>query len=620
MLRPIKVILSLGMLCAIYFLLPFIFGVMTQHYSTQFLKNENDTLGKVLGVRLHFASYDRGWFQSKAELQIERKNGDGAWKVFRDIPIHIKHGPSIMVENRRVAGIGMISVNDIALDDKSPYKFDLHEILSVNGERGTIVLLKNPATTTADNLSVSALRVHVASNLKADQFRFSVAAKNLHFYDPQNTVSFDTGNMDLNLIAHYLQDRHWQMTAGTQLSNDTVSFLLSKDPTSKIALHANFFGLSNLHFDTKEIAKLLGELAQIKDASDAQQTISPSTWMALFQQLLVQVIHDDTTAIVQGVSVKTPMGELHLHYDIAFPTLPKTHDYFDIATRGVGKLDITIPHWDYLFVPQNRQLTLNDLQYTEKNNTVFSRHSQLSLGALDLTNASITSTPVFYFTGLLYNGILEGNFEDLSQLMDWKISKLCFSKQCFNQLNGDLKFKNMNFMALRDIAKATQQLVQYAPEQKGNAEVRWIDVGSAYAKLISANTSVSIAHQMQTPKGLLQITGNLSWPGLQINAPKTDLLSTVLNQSVYQMHLQFPSSYLDNFLDEMRQAKLSQPASPQASTVKSSEPSMEMQMADFLQYAIQQGYLKKTQDAYFADLSGKGTAFTINGVAWKAPE
>ena len=57
---------------------------------------------------------------------------------------------------------------------------------------------------------------------------------------------------------------------------------------------------------------------------------------------------------------------------------------------------------------------------------------------------------------------------------------------------------------------------------------------------------------------------------------------------------------------------------PGAAAVPTSPP-FEVQVAQFLQYSLNQGYLKKVGDAYTVDLTGNGGTITINGIAWKEP-
>lgn len=618
--RSIKIIITLVLLTGLYALLPFYFGIMTQRYSTQFLNNENNTLGKVLSMRFSFVEYQRGWFHSHAILQVEKKNDVGGWVLFKKLPIVIDHGPAFNTVDHKIIGFGMVSINNIPLYENSPYKLNVREVIHFNGERGTVVLVDTSNKRASNTFGAQSLMMTIKSNLKADKFTFTVIGKGLHFTDPQQSLSADVADMGLTLNAHYLDERHWKMTAGLFLNDDTVSMLLGNGAASSVAVHADILNLENLHFDTQQMAQLLGELVKIKQASDAQQPISPSSWMALFQQLLVQVIHDDTTVIVQGVSAKTPAGEVSLHYSIAFPTLPQSHDYFDIATRGVGQFNVLIPHWNYLLPVQNKQFSLSDLKYNEKNNTVFSRESALSFGAFDVADVvSQSKAPQFYITGFSYQGDLQGSDQDLSQSMNWKLSKLCWSGQCFRKLNGDLKLMHINFGAFRGIAFATQKIVQYDPSQPGSIGARWMDLGGAYARLISPKTEVVFSHTMQTPNGPVQLQADVAWPGLITNTNSSVVLASVLDQSVYQLHLQFPASYVDAFLNQMADAAKSVSTVKTDSNIKSTEPPFDMQAAEFLRYAISQGYLKKVGDAYQSNWSGKGSALSINGVAWKAP-
>ena len=89
-----------------------------------------------------------------------------------------------------------------------------------------------------------------------------------------------------------------------------------------------------------------------------------------------------------------------------------------------------------------------------------------------------------------------------------------------------------------------------------------------------------------------------------------------MRDSTYRLRVQFPAVYVTTFFDQQRSLS-AQPVvnSPEAKA----EPSFEKQVADFLHYAVREGYLKKTGDAYLADLTGTGEKVSINGVPWKMP-
>ena len=87
------------------------------------------------------------------------------------------------------------------------------------------------------------------------------------------------------------------------------------------------------------------------------------------------------------------------------------------------------------------------------------------------------------------------------------------------------------------------------------------------------------------------------------------------------MDLSFPATYVDTFVAEQQATA---PAAPVASKQNPNMPiaapqpvSFQLQAAQFLQYAINQGYLKKTGTSYVMNVVGQGDAVKINDVAWK---
>jgi hypothetical protein len=179
----------------------------------------------------------------------------------------------------------------------------------------------------------------------------------------------------------------------------------------------------------------------------------------------------------------------------------------------------------------------------------------------------------------------------------------------------------MNFNAFRDIATATQKVVQYAPTQAATLSARWTDLGNAYMKLITPTTRIVLSHDMITEAGEVKFQGEVTWPNLTAAMIKSPTLDAYLQQAHYHVNALFPSGYIDAFLDRL-QATTTLPATPNNPAMPialNSPPPFEVQAGQFVQYAITQGYLKKMGDAYVLNLVGNGSTVTINGVPWKAP-
>lgn len=634
--RPIKISLFLAILASIYLTVPWVFGMIAQRYANNFLHNENTTLGKVLGIHLDFAQYNRGWFHSTAILEIEKAADNGDMEIIRKIPIKIDHGPSYRVNNRFLTGLAMVSATNVPLTEKeAAYDLTFHENIGFNGEHGAVVLFSNKSAANSEaNLQLDLLELHITSNLKATQFLFQLEGHGLRFHNPERTLSAHIQQLQSTLRATYIGDRHWTLLFGLGLGNNQLSTTLPGS-SEAITVNASHIDLQQLHFDTQKIAALLSEVIELKQANADNKPIPPTAWMALLQKLLTQLIQNDTAADIKGLTIHTAMGHLQGHYDVSFPTLPAAHDYFDIATRNVGTLKIVIPSWTYTNPKTNTEFALTDFNYTNYNNTVFSRTSNMTFGAFDIqsaasadsapatTAATAKKIPMVYAAGFSYAGALEGDVKNLSQTMQWQLGRLCFTNNCFNQIQGKIELLNMNYDAFRGIATATRQVVQYNPHATESMSARWMDLADAYVKLISPKTQVIISHHMMTPKGNIELHGELSWPTVTETAASTPTLENYMDQSDYVLQLLFPASYVTTFLDR---EKITAAAMAQAKTnmsvisdEKKAAPSFEVQAAQFLQYAIAQGYLKKVGDAYVIDLAGKGKIVTINGVTWKMP-
>src|SRR3989338_6846783 len=613
--RLLKILIIVALLAGIYLLSPYFFGIAAQKYSFRFLANENDTLGKVLGIHMDFAQYNRGWFTSKALLQVERKTADGNFEIIQKVPLTIVHGPSYRVNNHFWTGVALVRVADFPID-QSAYEVSFHDNIGFSGERGAFLFVANKnKQSSSNNVHFDSVVLHVKSNVDANFLAFGLDGKKVSYVDPNHSVQVQLQDLQSTLTARYVSHRHWKLQFGFGLGTNHVSVILPGNTAPALVADASRVDLQGLHFDTQQIGEWLADVVKLKQATDAQQPVKPAEWMGLIQQFLTQIIENDTWFNVKNLVVHSPMGDITAHYTASFPTLKSQHDYFDIATSNVGTLMVSVPKWTYSNAENNMQLSLSDLNYNDYNNTVFSRHSQLKVGALTFLNTKMQPTTTgFSLNGLQYQSELNGNILNLSQNMQLQIDKLCNTNDCLHQITSDLQFLHMNYNAFRGIAAATQKIVQFDPTSTEYMQARWVDLGNAYANLVEPNTKVLLNYAMQTAQGGVQMKGQLSWFALQPTQKTT--LSDLMRDSTYRLRVQFPAVYVTTFFDQQRSLS-AQPVvnSPEAKA----EPSFEKQVADFLHYAVREGYLKKTGDAYLADLTGTGEKVSINGVPWKMP-
>lgn len=616
--RIVKISLVLAILAVIYLILPFSLGAAAQRSTSTFLQNENNTLGKVFDIRLSLANYKRGWFHSTALLQIEQKTAGEAFTLVKTIPVIIDHGPIYRINGRFLSGLGFVRSAD-QTDKNAPYQISFRDNIGFQGERGAFIFISKQGTQVLpDGLQINSLVLHMQSNPAATHFAFQLDANGLHYQNPPQMISAGIQHVESNLTADYLGDRHWALNFGVGLKNSQFSAgLSSSDPADTVVFNANTIQLNDMHFDTQKMASLLNEFAQLKEATDTKQSVKPTAWMAFLQQLLTQIINSDTQAQFHGLSVKSPMGQIHGNYTVSFPTLADQHDYFDIATHNVSQMNVTIPHWVYSNTEANTEFSLYGFEYHDIDNTVFSRHSKIIFGSFDMSDIHpSTKTALFSATGFSYESALSGDIRSLNQTMGWQLAKLCFDNNCYSQVQGKLEFLKMNYNGFRGIATATRRVVQYNPQETESLSARWMDLADAYTKLVSPETQVVISHDMETPKGPVKINAQLSWPTFNAAVAAAPVTTTFLNDTHYQANVLFPAAYVDSFLSQP-----TPPATPAASAdgqAKATAPSAEEQAKQFLQYAIAQGYLKKTGDAYTVNLSGIGSAATVNGVPFKA--
>jgi len=75
-------------------------------------------------------------------------------------------------------------------------------------------------------------------------------------------------------------------------------------------------------------------------------------------------------------------------------------------------------------------------------------------------------------------------------------------------------------------------------------------------------------------------------------------------------------AYVDAFLESQTETQKQTPKKPDDKTPIVA-PTVEMQAASIVRYAIEQKYLKRVGDLYLLDLVGIGPNATLNGVPWQ---
>lgn len=623
--RFVKIGIIFGVLLCGYLALPFCFGSLAQHYSTKFVDNSNKTVGKVLGLHFELTQYHRGWFHSQAILQISNTAADGNQEIIQSVPITIEHGPTYRLNGRTHMGVGGVSSPSVTLKPEVAYQLFFHDNISFSGERAVLMLLSNQTAQSQFPVQVRALSLGIASDLKAQHFHFTLKGSDLRYQDPQHAISLTIKTLNADLLASYLADRHWQSVFSLGLQNNQLTSIISNatGAPSPVTLNLADVSIQHVHLDTQALAKFLGDLVQLKNAANKAQPARPFAWAALIQELLTQLINTDTQMSVQGFSLTTPMGQAQLQYDVSFPALPQKHDYFDLATMNVGELQLSVPHWIYTNPQNNIQFALTNFHYRVSSNTVFSRRSRMEIGALDVTNLQTGHPATFSANGFLYHGEVTGDPYTLSQVVDWKIAKICAMGGCFQNVRAEFQFLHLSYAAFRGIATATQQLVQQNPgaQPQQPAVLHWLDLANAYIKLVTPTTQIIFANDMQTPQGQLTMNANVSWPSLKIPENTTLTTHRLFHEAHYTAHLLFPAAYADALLEDAQSVAIAakNPNGPVTAATENQGPPFEVQAAQFLRYVIAQGYLKKVGNGYVADLSGKGSVVSVNGKPWQAP-
>jgi hypothetical protein len=613
-----RVPIVLAAVAAIYCVLPIVFGALAERYAMQFLDQENNTLGKVMGLNMSFERYHRGWFGSTAVLVIEKKNADGSgYDLLKRIPLTIEHGPFYETQSGVRAGLASMVATAVSVDLLPKYHFDFRNDIGFNNERALLSVVSNKDVDVPSIADADVLTLSMKGNLDADHFVFRLNGNGLRYQSPDHVVSASIQALSSTLRVNYLSDRHWQLQWGLLLDKNKLSLGLLKD-SAPVVVGADEINLTDMHFDTEKMADLLSKVLQIKSANEEGQVVPASAWIAMVQQFLTQVINNDTSIRLRDLSVTSPQGQVLLHYDASFPSLPNVHDYFDISERGVTAFAVAVPNWTYIDNPSNTEFGLSNLKLTTQNNTVFSHQMNLDVGAFDIkdTKTGATGMPVLYVTGLSYQGHNFGDMSKLSQVMRWKANRLCFTADCFSDIHGQLDLSNMNFSAFRGIATATQEVVQFDPQQTESMNAKWTNLADAYLALVTPTTKVVLSHDMKTSAGDLKLYAEAGWPKFMTPPNATPDMNLFLDDMVYEVRAELPVAYLQAFIA----ADMPQLHGKTPEKTVDAAPPIETQAIAWVRYAITQRYLKKVGDAYVLDLVGQGPNATLNGIPWKAPD
>lgn len=605
----------------LYLVLPLFFGIATKRYLREFVQYENASLGDTLGMQVTVQDYHQGWFHSRATLLIQKKI-NGTFQNWKTIPVKITQGPLYQLYGRMTGGLGLLESENTLADAASSYDASFKENIAFNGDQTQYVLLKAKSPQTMPNVPhVQSLLIYGKSDFNADQFQFHAIAKELALTDPAKSFNLHTQELSAQLNAHYLKNQQWHFVTSVNIGENKISFPMHTDPKSLMTIQSDQIQLADLHINTEQVTQLLKQITQLKQQQESNTHQPPSDWIWLAEDALAHMIQDNTQFQIQGLTMTTPYGTVNFHFSLSFPTLPKNHDYFDVAMNSVGDTRLTIPNFQITNDAFYSQFKLSNFTYDGRNNTIFSRNADMAFELFDVDSTDPIKNPTrFSMTGFLYHADANGNTKRFTQQMQWSLNKLCVTNDCSRNIKGTLKFENLNPAAFRSIATAARQLMQYHPTQPSLLMAQWMDIINAYAKLISPQTKITLSNTVTSPQGEVIVQGAVSWPNL--SQTQVGMADHLTNQADYQLHVAIPAVYINNLINRAKTDGTTTPPTPSAETTASAQTpasGLDKQIAPWLEYLIQNAYVQQANNAYVLDLKGHGQSFTMNGKEWKTP-
>ncbi|EKD91970.1 MAG: hypothetical protein ACD_29C00268G0002 [uncultured bacterium] len=605
--RYIKAGVVIIVLAGFYLASPYFFGSVSKRYINTFIQNENAVLGNALDMKATVQDYHRGWFHSTATFLIQKKV-NGVFQNIKTIPVEITHGPFYQINGRLTGGLAVLKSTAALANMNYPYDITYRENISFDGGHTQSLLLKEKSTAVVSNTPhAKIILIRAKSNFEAKKIIFNITADHVQFSNATKLVDANAKTISVQLNANYIDNQHWNLLLGLDIGKNQISIPIHLDQQQQSwTVKSNQIHLAGLHIDTNDIATLLQKVISLKQenamAIAANQPINPSAWLLLFQNTLSSLMQADTQLQIDGLSITTPYGTLNMRYAISFPTLADKHDYFDIVTRSVGDMQLTIPTFQLTNDKMQSKISLSNFTYNSQNNTIYTRNvdagfDSFNMNTINPTQNAVGSNVAFFATGFLYHSDTQGDSKNMMQNMQWSLNKFCWSDDCFSNIKANLQLKNLNPTAFRGVAAASQQLMQYHPAEKQIMIAQWMDLINAYAQLVSSKTIVSVSENMTSPKGAIIINGSVAWPAL----PQTQTgIAGVTAQAQYVLHIVFPAAYITEFLN-----------TTQADYTK--------QAQDLLHYLIQNNYIAQHNDAYVLDLTGQGVNMQLNGKAWVSP-
>lgn len=604
--------ISIAVLIVLFLGLPYFFGFAAKRYTTHFVAHTNTTLAHDFGLRVAVKDYKRGWFHSNATLLIQQqKTPDSQFETVQTVPVVIQHGPIFKAHGSYDVGLAVVRTKETQVDKSNPYTLAFDESISFNGtERAYVGLMTSKKQ--ADfipGIGFRRLQIEGTGDISAKSMDFLIKADDLHVKSVSEPFVSHVKRLTGRINMQYVKPKHWKGTVSLDVGPATMAFI--SDLNDKGALNAQFenISLSKLHFDTVELSKLLQQLMVLNAKNDIKQSHLFGEWVHWFQQVVSASVSSDTVISATGLKINTPMGPLHVKYHVSFPLLALKHDYFDVAMHDVGQFDLTVPHFHFVAPSKNMQFAVTNLSAQSFSNTMFMRRSKLAFDVAELESLQPKPSKAdFYAAGFLFHGELTGSDKQFSQALQWHINKLCFTSNCFRNIESELHLKHLNSDALRKVSAAMKNVYQpnQSPQQKQQAILHWIGLMHAYVQMITPETQFDFSADMNSSKGDVSVKAGLSWP----NLPKVTTIAALSAQADYHVKLQLPIAYLDDFFSTMKVQQAGHPAH---------QPPAKAQAAAWLHYLIHKGYLLKKNDTYLFDLSGKGSSVSINNKPWVMP-
>lgn len=562
-LKTLIIIVTLLLLCLI--ITPFYMGIRIQKQLKTGFQAFNTAHSN---TQIHVLSDQRGWFHSKVQVNVLWSHSDGQGHQVLEHHIHtirITHGPIFIYRRHLAFGLAryqmqLTPIPQVQAQVEGRIPFNGYGVLhaKISFDHALIAAADVPQTKQfgidiqfSKQPKTHLLRIkHIRVNIKGLDYKI------VNPDDHQQSVQLSIKHLILGFNLTY--DANQNLGVDSSLVVDQVK-MNAVIPNLGFPQQNQFSSLTLQHFAVKH---LYYNTANNQTLFDALMHFNGNSTLASKRELLVndiypifsKMISKKTVIVLNQFRGRCPLGEVRASFSARWPMLPKQRNFITLTRYLRYDYHLQIPRLSVQDPKQAETLSLKGFRLDANNKKFRSksiaqlRIDQFHYQAADGSDGSSQTAPQSFQLDQLSVQVKQ-DLNTKTQLavvqLQLRTPKLCVDQQCWQQSQFSLRLSDYRWLDDQLFWKLMKQ---------GMRQQAFALQLAIFQHQINKKTQLSLGFKTESPKGLVQLAGQLSWPTFpamydaQHNTQGERFkltLPKLFDLTHYQGRLQMPKAYLD---------------------------------------------------------------------------